>query len=57
MTIMEEKQSSPVSEKQQSFNQTEPKEKQQSFGCTETNQPRKARALEKQVTEFSRCGE
>ncbi|KAH0886621.1 hypothetical protein HID58_062717, partial [Brassica napus] len=50
MTIMEEKQSSPVSEKQQSFNQTEPKEKQQSFGCTETNQPRKARALEKQVS-------
>ncbi|KAH0930160.1 hypothetical protein HID58_015887 [Brassica napus] len=50
MTIMEEKQSSPVSEKQQSFNQTEPKEKQQSFGCAETNQPRKARALEKQVS-------
>uniref|UniRef100_M4DZ05 PGG domain-containing protein n=1 Tax=Brassica campestris TaxID=3711 RepID=M4DZ05_BRACM len=50
MTIMEEKQSSPVSEKQQSFNQTEPKEKQHSFGCAETNQPRKARALEKQVS-------
>ncbi|KAL0740679.1 hypothetical protein Bca4012_082192 [Brassica carinata] len=43
MTIMEEKQSSsPVSEKQQSFNHTEPTENH--------HQPRKARALEKQVS-------
>ncbi|CAH8347942.1 unnamed protein product [Eruca vesicaria subsp. sativa] len=61
MTIMEEKQSSPVSEKQQSFNgiinhtqenhQMKTMEKQQSFRCVESNnQPRKARALEKQVS-------
>ncbi|KAJ4891425.1 Ankyrin repeat family protein [Raphanus sativus] len=46
MTIMEEKQSSPVSEKQ-----TKTMEKQQSFRCVESNnQPRKARSLEKQVS-------
>ncbi|KAF8086972.1 hypothetical protein N665_0607s0032 [Sinapis alba] len=43
MTIVdEEKQSSPVSEKQHSFNQKEPMENH--------HQPRKARALEKQVS-------
>lgn len=60
MTIMEEKQTSPVGEKQQSFNgiiinqtqenQTKSMEKQQSFRCVVENQPRKARALEKQVS-------
>uniref|UniRef100_A0A1J3EK05 Ankyrin repeat-containing protein n=1 Tax=Noccaea caerulescens TaxID=107243 RepID=A0A1J3EK05_NOCCA len=60
MTIMEEKQSSPIAEKQQSFNgirnqtqqekQTKSMEKQQSFRCAENTQPRKARALEKQVS-------
>uniref|UniRef100_M4CN51 PGG domain-containing protein n=1 Tax=Brassica campestris TaxID=3711 RepID=M4CN51_BRACM len=49
MTIMEEKQSSPVSENHQ---QTKTMEKQQSFRCVENNnnQPRKARSLEKQVS-------
>ncbi|KAG7568717.1 Ankyrin repeat [Arabidopsis thaliana x Arabidopsis arenosa] len=60
MTIMEEKQNSPVGEKQQSFNgiiinqtqenQTKSMEKQPSFRCVVENQPRKARALEKQVS-------
>lgn len=59
MTIMEEKQSSPVGEKQQTFNgvikqtqenQKKSMEKQQSFRCVVENQPRKARALEKQVS-------
>ena len=45
MTIMEEKQSSPV-------HQTKTMEKQQSFRCVENNNnpPRKARSLEKQVS-------
>ncbi|KAL1221173.1 Ankyrin repeat-containing protein [Cardamine amara subsp. amara] len=58
MTIMEEEQNSSVGEMQQCFNgitnqtqenQTKSMEKQQSFRCVE-NQPRKARALEKQVS-------
>ncbi|KFK31178.1 hypothetical protein AALP_AA6G079100 [Arabis alpina] len=47
MTIMEEKQSNPVEEKQQ--HSTKSMEKQQSFRIVE-NTPRKLRALEKQVS-------